>query len=122
MLFYEKEEESIDHLLIYCDMASAVWHLLLSLFSVHWVLLLAIVKGVLLSWHGSFVGRKRKEWRIAPLCLFWMVWQEGNKRAFNNKENYVHWIKLKFLCNIWSWSSIFMTQGPSSFVDWLGMG
>ena len=55
-----KEEESTNHLLIHSNMASAMWHLLLSLSGLQCVLL-ATLKGVLLSWHGSFVGRKRKE-------------------------------------------------------------
>ena len=43
----------------------------------------AIVKEMLLSWNGSFVGKKRKEVRITdPLCIFWTVWKAMNSIAF----------------------------------------
>ena len=77
----EKEEESADHLLIHCDVTRDLWHFVFSLFGVPWVLP-STVKDVLLSWHGSFVGRLKKVWYAAPLCLFWTVWRERNSRAF----------------------------------------
>ena len=71
-------KETIDHLLIHCTKTKVLWHLLFTLFSVLWVLP-SSVKEVLLVWHGSFVGKKRRKvWRAAPLCLFWMVWKEKN--------------------------------------------
>ena len=33
---------------------------------------------------------------------------ETNKRAFHNKEKSTHRIKLKFLCNFWAWSNVFI--------------
>ena len=38
------------------------------------------------------------------------------------KKHSVQRIKLNFLCNIWVWSNLFITLGPSSiadFVDWI---
>ena len=41
------------------------------------------VKEVLVSWRGSFVGKKRKKtWDVIPLCIFWTVWKERNRLAF----------------------------------------
>ena len=41
------------------------------------------VKDVLVSWRGSFVGKKRKKiWEAIPLCIFWTVWKERNRLAF----------------------------------------
>lgn len=48
---------------------------------------------------------------------------ERNGRAFDNKLNSIHRIKLNFLYDLWSWSFVFMSQGPSflvDFLDWLG--
>ena len=70
-----------------------------------------IVKNVLLSWHGSFVGRIRKKvWYVAFVCLLWMVWREQNKRAFENKKVVVRRIKLHFLYNLWAWSLFFFDE------------
>ena len=69
-------EESIDHILLHCDKARVLWDLLFSLFRVFWVMQ-STVREAMLSWHGSFVGRKRKKvWRAAPLCIFWTIWKE----------------------------------------------
>ena len=49
--------------------------------------------------------------------------RERNGKAFENIENVVHRIKFIFVYNLWAWFSVFMSQGPSSFidfVDWLG--
>ena len=57
-----------------------------TLFNVLWVLPLS-VKEVLLGWHGSFLGKKRRKvGRAAPLCLFWTVWKERNRIVFKNEE------------------------------------
>ena len=68
-----EEEESIDHVLIHCDKTRVAWHILFSLFGVSWVLP-SSMRELLLSWHGSFVGRKRKKvWQVVPLCLLWTI-------------------------------------------------
>ena len=41
----------------------------------------------LLSRHGSFFRRKRKKvWGVAPLCIFWIICKEINKRSFEKVE------------------------------------
>lgn len=66
-------EESIDHLLLHCVKTRALWEMLFSLFGVLWVVP-SSVRETLLSWNGSFVGKKRKKvWRMGPLCIFWIV-------------------------------------------------
>ena len=118
-----EEQESIDHVLIHCDKTRFAWHILFSLFGVSWVLP-SSMRELLLSWHGSFVGRKRKKvWQAIPLCLLWTIWKERNNRALDNKELSVQGIELIFSCNLWAWSKLFIVSGLSSivnFVDWLG--
>ena len=98
------------------------WHLLFALFGLSWVLP-SSVRELLSSWHGSFLGRKRKKVsRAALLCLFWTVWKERNNRVFDNKELSDQGIKLVLLCNLWVWSKLCAALGSSvvDFVDWLG--
>ena len=54
------EVETVDHLLLHCANAWVLWHLLVSLFGVSWVLSY-LMKETLLGWHGSFVGKAHKK-------------------------------------------------------------
>ena len=57
------EEETSDHLILFCKKASMLWSLVFSLFDVQWVLHSSIKRN-LKGWHGTFVTkRKEKAWR-----------------------------------------------------------
>ena len=78
------EEETSDHLIIFCKKATMLWSLLFSLFDVQWVLHSSIKRN-LIGWHGAFVRkRKEKARRVGPLCLMWTLWKERNERVFND--------------------------------------
>nr|CAN70867.1 hypothetical protein VITISV_027610 [Vitis vinifera] len=84
-----ENEETIDHLLLHCSRTKVLWDLLFTIFGVSWVLPCS-VKETLLSWNGSFVGKKRK--KVCMLGLFvllafscWRVYRldgrtEGSER------------------------------------------
>ncbi|RVW93513.1 putative ribonuclease H protein [Vitis vinifera] len=85
-----EEEESIDHILIHCTRARVLWELLFALFGVTWVLPFS-VRDTLIGWRGFNLGKKRRKvWKAAPLCLFWAVWKERNRIAFDNEEFSIH--------------------------------
>ncbi|RVX11275.1 LINE-1 retrotransposable element ORF2 protein [Vitis vinifera] len=85
-----EEEESIDHILIHCSRARALWEFLFALFGVFWVLP-SSARDTLIEWRGFMLGKKhRKVWKAAPLCLFWAVWMERNRIAFDNEDFSVH--------------------------------
>lgn len=56
------------------------------------------VRGTLLSWPDSFVGKKwKKDWRATPMCLFQTLWMKRNRRAFEDLEKREQTIKLSFM-------------------------
>ena len=118
-----EEEESIDHILIHCSRARALWEFLFALFRVFWVLP-SSARDTLIEWRGFMLGKKhRKVWKAAPLCLFWAVWMERNRIAFDNEDFSVHRLKNSFVCNLWVWTKSIVDEGPLpllSFFDWLG--
>ena len=72
-------EEIVDHLLINCSKAKILWDLLLAIYGVSWLFLL-FVKETLLSWQGSFVGKRcKKAWMAAPLCIFGLFGRRETK-------------------------------------------
>ena len=65
-----KDEETVDYLLLHSSMARLLWDLLLATFGVNWVFPKSVSE-TLLSWRGSFVGKRRKKaWMVAPLTFF----------------------------------------------------
>ena len=60
---------------------------------------------------------------MAPLCLFWSILRERNRRTFENCESLDQTIKSSFLYLFWDWVKLYIRDGSMSlidFVDWLG--
>ena len=75
------EEETNDHLILFCKKATMLWSLLFSLFDMQWVLHSSIKRN-LIGWHGAFVNkRKEKALRTTPLYLMWTLWNERNEKV-----------------------------------------
>ena len=118
-----RKKKKSDHILIHCSKTHLLWWLVFALFGIQWVTHSSI-REVLLSWHETFVGKKRKKaWKVAPLCLFWTLWRERNRRAFHNYESIDQAIKNYFLHLFWDWVRLSIEDGSLSlldFVDWVG--
>ena len=82
------------------------------------------IRDTLLGWCGINMGKKHiKVWKAAPLCLFWEIWKERNRIAFENEELSIHRLKNYFVCNLWLWTKSVVNEGPFplfNFFDWLG--
>ena len=115
----------MDHILLHYTRTRVLWHLLFSLFGVVWVLPSSI-REVLLGWHGSFVGKKRKKtWRAAPLYRFWTIWKERNSKTFDNEGQSIQGLKSSFSCNLGAWCKMHIVPRPHSLIDFvecLGLG
>uniref|UniRef100_A0A5B7B642 Reverse transcriptase zinc-binding domain-containing protein n=1 Tax=Davidia involucrata TaxID=16924 RepID=A0A5B7B642_DAVIN len=99
----KKKEESVNHLLIHCEVPQNAWNLLLALFGCSWVFP-ASVKELLCCWQGAQVRKDlKKAWRMAPICLFWCIWRERNSRAFEGEEVSSHRFKGSFLSLFHFW-------------------
>ena len=75
-----------------------------TIFYVQWVMPSSI-RDALTSWWGVFIGKKRKKvWKAVPLCLFWTLWKEGNRRAFEDFELTDHAILRSLMYMFLEWS------------------
>jgi hypothetical protein len=89
------QEESVDYLILHCDVASPIWSRFFNRFGMFWVMPRHVIDLHDCWW--SF-GRPKSAavWKMMPTCLFWCLWREKNDKNFENRERGL-WEKL-FLC------------------------
>jgi hypothetical protein len=82
----KKNGESIDHLLLHCDVARVVWCSFYRLFGVEWVMPRSVLD--LLSGWGTLLSRgpATRLWKQVPSCVMWGLWREHNVRLFEDVE------------------------------------
>jgi hypothetical protein len=80
----------------------------------------ATVLDLLACWRGQLGTRSViVGWRIAPLCLMWIVWIERNARCFENHEKSKNEL-LNFLVNsLFVWTGAFNLSSLSSFLQFV---
>ena len=58
-------------------------------------------------------------WKSVPPCIFWTVWKERNHIDFRDGIVDVQKLKLSFVCNLWSWNSLYIDEETSSLIGFL---
>jgi hypothetical protein len=62
------------------------------------------VADLLACWPGRRGNRLVKEvWRIALLCLMWIVWRERNARCIEDQERMLDELKKMFIKSLFHW-------------------
>jgi hypothetical protein len=111
--------ESIDHLLLHCEVATELWSSLFQLFGVAWVMPRR-VRELLVSWRGQLGNRTAlKMWRLAPLCLMWCIWRERNARSFEDRETVMLELKKMMLQSLYTWRVAWNSLLVSNFSEFL---
>jgi hypothetical protein len=82
----KKTGESVDHLLLYCDVASVLWSSLFNHFGMSWVMPIRVID-LLTCWWSSGRSRSAAVWKMTLICLFWCLWRERNNRSFEDLES-----------------------------------
>ncbi|RVW12828.1 hypothetical protein CK203_113437 [Vitis vinifera] len=114
-----EKEETIDRLLLHCTKTRVLWDLLFNLFGVSWAPP-SSVRETLLSWHGSFVGKKHKKvWRATPLYIFWTVWKARNRLTFKDDVLSIQRLKYSFVLSPWSKAKLFIVDCPLTIVSFI---
>jgi hypothetical protein len=111
----KRHGESVDHLLLHCDVARVVWSYFFSLFGVEWVMPSSVLD--LLSGCGTLLGHGSaiRIWKQVPLCV---LWRERNFRLFEDVEVTIGALCRNVLNMLYLWVS---AHSPSrmSFADFL---
>jgi hypothetical protein len=71
--------ESMDYLILHCEIARALWNAIFSRFSLSWVMPLRMEDLIVCWWMG---GRSRSAvmWKMILCCLMWCLWRERNDK------------------------------------------
>jgi hypothetical protein len=82
----KKSGESVDHLLLHCEIASALWNAIFNSVGLAWVMPSRVVD-LFACWRGQ-VGRLHFDavWKMIPSCLMWCLWRERNDQNFEDRE------------------------------------
>lgn len=90
----KEEEDKVDHILLHCSKAIILWQLIQALCGIKWVKH-SLVRKALLSWHGSFIGKKEeKKLGESLLCTYYGPYGRGETREplkiLKNKQSNNH--------------------------------
>lgn len=111
-----KENETVDHLLPHCHIVGFIWYSMAERFSLYWVFP-RTVREAMVQWRimgGS--KNEKKLMNFAAQHILWGLWNERNKRVFEDvtvskemllkkilarlRENFVSWHNSKEECRI----------------------
>jgi hypothetical protein len=114
----KKIGEFVDHLLLHCDVTSALWSSLFNRFGMSWVMPRWVID--LLACWWSF-GRLRSAvvWKMTPIFLFWCLWREINNRNFEDLESTLEAILLSFYLILYFWTTAYVHPLSFTFVNFL---
>ena len=97
--FCEKEEESLDHLLLRCDFSKSLWSYLATLFEKTLQFSDNFEEFFILAMKSSFSPQIRSLWIAGIFALIWEIWCSRNKKIFEGKNE-----------NIWSSKSFILAS------------
>jgi hypothetical protein len=110
--------ESVDHLLLHCDVVYTVWSAFFSCFELSRVMPRRVVD-LLGCWWSSGRPRSATVWKMVPMCLFWCLWKERNDRNFENRKKSLEDILSFFYEILFLWTAAFVFPLSLSFSDFL---
>jgi hypothetical protein len=114
----ESDGETVDHLLLHCGVANALWNVILSWFGLCWVMP-SSVKELFACWWSGGRSRSAVVWKMAPLCLMWCIWRERNARCFEDSSRSFEDLKHYFLFTLYTWIAGWLAPTVISFPDFL---
>jgi hypothetical protein len=114
----KRNGESVDHLLLHCDVAYALWSTLFTCVSMSWVMPRRVID-LFACWWTSGRPRSATIWKMVATCLFWCVWKERNNMCFEDFDRSLEDILTSFFHILYLWIVAFMSLLSLNFDDFL---
>jgi hypothetical protein len=115
----KKSGESIDHLLLHCEIVRDLWSYILILFGVEWVMPRTVLE-LLNNWGAAIgYGHAKEAWRLALLCLLWCIWRERNVRLFEDIETSMVELRKQLFNTLYIWIASHHSLNVFIYVDLL---
>jgi hypothetical protein len=114
----KKDGESVDHLLLHCEVAHALWCNIFSRLGLSWVMP-SCVSDLCACWCSSGRTRSVVVSKIVPICIFWTLWRERNNRCFKDVESSMEVIIASFLYSLYLWTAAYLSPSSICYADFL---
>ena len=108
----------MDHLLLHCKFARALWSEVFLMFGVQWVMPYTVAS-LLFAWRNWLENYSSNVWNMVLACLMWLVWKERNARTFEDIERPIELLKTSLARTLFEWSCIWGLTHCISLFDFL---
>lgn len=116
---WKKSGEFVDHLLLYYEIASALWNSTFSLFGLDWVMPRRVVD-LFACWTAEFGSiHSVAVCKMISSCLMWCIWRGSNDQSFEDSERIVVELKAFFFNTLYHLTVAYDCFHISSFFDFL---
>jgi len=110
--------ELVNHLLLHCDVAYALWSVIFTHFGLFGVMPRSVLD-LFARWWTFERPMSTVIWKMVLTCILWCVWKERNNRCFEDLERSLEDILAFFFHALYLWTVAFVSPLPLSFGDFL---
>jgi hypothetical protein len=114
----KRDEETTDHLLLYCECTQVLWNAFFSRFGLTWAMPCGVVNLLQCWWSGAH-SRSAVVWTIVPHCIMWCLWSERNMRFFDNSESSWKDLLHFFFTILFTWAVAWLAPIVITYSDFL---
>ncbi|XP_042954850.1 uncharacterized protein LOC122291257 [Carya illinoinensis] len=109
----KKNGETVDHLLLHCEVPRALWDGIFGRTGLAWAMPLRVVD--LLACRKGLHGCTQVDvaWKMVSLYLLWFIWMEWNEWCFNDNECTLEQLWNFFVHSLLFWFSALVTNASS---------
>ncbi|XP_010249547.1 PREDICTED: uncharacterized protein LOC104592081 isoform X1 [Nelumbo nucifera] len=97
--------ESVSHLFINCIVARSLWQFFLDSLARGWTPQYSVIEFIN-SWQGIKINLDKRGscfWKVIIHAVMWNIWEERNRRLFNENYSSLETLRDRTLANINSW-------------------